>query len=1585
MKKYILLTLIFILAACSPKEDKEVKSTSQDIKQKSTSASVSEKIKISDEGKSSAQIPEFVSLNGKWTNIVLNIEHDKFFREDKRSLEELIQATKDSPDNPDAWFALGKKYWNGYNEVSNAAACYEKAIALQPDSISLRVCYAEISATQLDISGAKKAFGEAYKYAKTDKEKEFLANNVSFYADMYRNKGLDPSWTIDVLKNNTEDNPHANKNLARVYSRLGQKDKAKECVMEGMNATTNEEIQIMLVQEFARLRYNAEDKEGFKSEYDELLNKSSISPFKKIILKTQALDHNERMDKLPALCAEALDMSTNQEQRFEALYPLANLYSENANIDKFKDIIDKALAGEKPTAEISKKILHLMTNVGDTNGAAELLTLTISSETNEEKVITSTISLATLGKDINEEIINQLVERFPSNGNMYAKLADIFKRNEWFENEIMYRKKALEFLTRDYEKNRQAAELIKRYVKFDELDNAEKILTEYANVLSNNASYTIIMSKVYFAKGRTNDAFELLITNCGKMSREVDKEKIIKRLLSFNWPEKNQHSRAASAAEEMVGKMSLDIRHSRRESIYKLLIKSYIYLDEPDKALTVCKKLFAQSGRVNQFPAVCNLINDPDKIKSFITELLSSGSSQTFFYTSAAAACEKAMLPELALQLFVKAWKNPSESWNRSRHAADAIRLANELKDYSLRDEILNDIIEKYKSGEIEYWSLWSISRVMRNMDLDEKYEEMLTMLIKNSKGRKRSAAISSLINNYGRKNNKQGIRNLINTYYEGRELDVEESFVLARMYQTLGEQNKFKPIMKRVEQQLTNSALISRYGSGLLWSMSEFGEKEKALELAKKWFKDPDIDQNGKRNLLYMLRWSGDKKEALTLTEDYYSKMPEGYQKQDVRRQLMEMYSEDGNVNKFKKLSEEVINDPNTSRWNLEQIANNYKEMNLDADAMLVYNRMLDKLDDNNSQRFDVLNRQAELYIKMGDAKSAIECAIQSAAARPEDPGINSLLATAYRADGQSQKALEEYCKGIKKSGNAHWQRVCCNQLAELAQTTDIDFDASSLANTLLDDNRTVQTLMTAANLYSVSDDINASERLINEALGQTTIDSQKAKVYGQWLRMVKKNGDEKLLDKTMRDYFNVASDSTKGNLARQISDLAIKSGDYEKAITDSKAMLAKIDSSPNSRWYTSQIEKNIALAYMETGDTENAWKTIKGTAESSKDDIYGSTDWNSFMNYARELDKTDEAAEMLEDAFKNSIPRKKNQMIIQLLNVYKDSGRKEEMEKLIAESDKMLKNSSSYEKQRFVDFYKEAGETDKAMDILKELSTDGNRWSKRGAVNKLYKMYKDNNQLDEALEWAQEQPKNTEVNGMIAEIYREQGDYDKATKLYQKIVESPGVDKWNKQNYINQLIKSASKTDDKEKVVKKIIKNIKKENAASVKNEINQSIGIYQSAEMYDEALSKIKKAKTLTRNKKEIKNLSNKQADCLAKSGEYDDAVNIYEKILKNDDSMKWEEQIAFHNKIAKTYKDANRSDKAKDKAEDIADACKAFLREHEYGNRAMNARFALAEAYENSGDKGKARDTLEKIQKKYKNTSHAKRAEEKLKKM
>ncbi len=696
-----------------------------------------------------------------------------------------------------------------------------------------------------------------------------------------------------------------------------------------------------------------------------------------------------------------------------------------------------------------------------------------------------------------------------------------------------------------------------------------------------------------------------------------------------------------------------------------------------------------------------------------------------------------------------------------------------------------------------------------------------------------------------------------------------------------------------------------------------------------------------------------------------------------------MRIYVNNGDIGKFKELSENVINDPKFSHWELKQIAGQYQRLELNTEAMMIYNRIFDKLDENDSQRNDILNRQAELYIKLADSKSAVECYNQSAVARPNDPWINSNLADLYKKDGRYEKAIEEYCKGIKKSNNSAGTKMCCNQLARLVRSGKADFDSSALAGSLLDNDRSVSTLMMAADLYSVSDDIKVSENLINEALSQTTIDLQKSKIYDKWLNIVKTTGDEKLLDKTMREYFEVANEKTKTRLACEISNLSMKSGDYQKALTDNLDLIERIDAVNNEDWSVLQIMKNIAKAYMETGDKENAWKYINDTVKSS-DKINKNADWYSYMDYARKLDKIDEAAEVLEDAVKQVTLQKKPQILNTLLREYKKSGKEGDIERLIAESDEILKNATLNQKHSFVDFYKNAGQPEKAISILEELSANGNKRTKGSAINRLYYIYKENNQLDKALEWAENQPDSIDIERMKANVYKSQGNYENAIEIYQKIIETPGLQKREKRDYINQLIQSASKSDDKEKIINGIINNIKKENCGRGKNATLESAEIYSKARMYDEAIDQIRKAKKLTKNINEVKQLNDKEAGCQINKRDYESAASLYEENLKNK-SIGWEEQIAIHNKIVNAYQKANRTDKVKKAAENMVYTCKAFLRKHENGSQAIKTRFTLANAYKTSGDKDEACETLEKIIRKYPHTSHAKRAEEKLKKM
>jgi tetratricopeptide (TPR) repeat protein len=200
-----------------------------------------------------------------------------------------------------------------------------------------------------------------------------------------------------------------------------------------------------------------------------------------------------------------------------------------------------------------------------------------------------------------------------------------------------------------------------------------------------------------------------------------------------------------------------------------------------------------------------------------------------------------------------------------------------------------------------------------------------------------------------------------------------------------------------------------------------------------KKWLNDTSISINSKVNIIYPLVWRGENKEFVEIIENLYSKFPEGYNKENFNYLMLDIYEMSGDIDKYKEFANTIINSPNPRIWQIENIARFLKDRNLNAEALMAYDRVLEKMDDNNPRKFDILNRQAEIYIKTGNSQAAIECAKQSAAARPDDPGINSLLASAYRAAGDYKKALEEYCKGVKKTGNGYCKKFAANKSRKL------------------------------------------------------------------------------------------------------------------------------------------------------------------------------------------------------------------------------------------------------------------------------------------------------------------------------------------------------------------------------------------------------------------------------------------------------------------------------------------------------------------------------------------------------------------------
>ena len=1296
--------------------------------------------------------------------------------------------------------------------------------------------------------------------------------------------------------------------------------------------------------------------------------------FNELIQKIKSVKYSERPIKWPVLCIQAANLATNLQQRHLALRTLARLYCDNSDIVNCRKIIEKILAGENPPYKIWRSIFWLQEEVGDITGATNLIARMVESETNINLIIKISLYGATINKEINELAINQLVEKFPENGSMYVKIADLFKKYEWYDNEIKYRKKAIEFLENENKKNAQINILIDRYLKFNEIDAAEKFLSNYTNVLSNNAVHVVGMSKIYIVSGKTNDAFEFLITNCENPIS--GKEIIIKKLLSFTWPEKVQHIKAATIAQIFIDNNLENKKTLPPNYIYQLLIKKYIFIGQSEKSLKLCKEIFSQGRNTSLFPTVCKLIGSPERIEKLIREMLSSGVTQTHFYVTAAKVCDEASLHELAGKLYFNAWKRT----NKRYHVEMALRLAVGSKNYVLCEEILNDIIKEYKKGNVPFFMLRNISNIISEINLNREIEESFKSLIEGSKEGKKDILINNIFEDYKKNKNINEICSSIKNHLDNGEMNLDSVLKLSDKYYRIHDQYGMKAIINLVEKQMTNSQTIAENGTFLLCQLQMLNDNNKSLDLAERWFDDTNISIHIKNQILGNFEWAGPDERIIKLAESLYSGVSNSYWKRILNYRLRNLYMEAGDVDKFKKICNEIINDPDTS---IDYIAYQYEQLNLNEDALMLYDRALEKLSENDPKRFGILNSQAKLYIKLGDPNAAILCVKQSVAARPEDAGTHSLLADTYKLAGRYKNAVDELCKSIKVSEFDYEQREGYNKLIDLIQTTDVKFDVPSFANSLLEENRNSQNLLVAAGLYAADDKINNSERLVKEALDQMENNSGKAKIYKEWLKIVEKSGDEKLTDKTLRDYYNVANNDAKGNLARQIVDCAVNAGNYEAAIKDGEKFLTELKSESENHWATAHIQKNIAQAYLESGDLENAWKFINNSAEYSlkKNDH---ARWNTYISFANQLGKEEEALVFMEKAYNKSYSSQRNYIMPLLLTLYKNTDRNDDIQKLIQNADEQLINSAYYGKIDIAEFYVEAGENGKALDVLKDVYNESIIRERNRNFREIYNLYKKENRLDEALEWANQQPECAEIDGMKAEILAETGDYDKAIELYSKAMNNMHIEKYRKEFYKKQLVETAVKTGDKEKVVNKLVKKIKNDNKGNLKNELQQSAEIFQMAEMYDEALRSIKRAESLTRNKNEIEKLHNRKAECLAKTGEYDDAVKIYEKILK-DDSLKWEKQLAYQNKIAETYKNAHRSDEAKETAEDIVKTCKAFLREHEYGSRAMNARFALAEAYQNSGDREEARDTLEKIQKKYKNTSYAKRAEKELKEL
>ena len=99
----------------------------------------------------------WVSCGGMFTNLVYAGDHDRLLGKDQRTPEEIETAIAADTNNADLWFALGKCYWDRYQDLPRTAQAFEKSAMLAPDALAPRMYLAETFAAQLRVPEAQQA------------------------------------------------------------------------------------------------------------------------------------------------------------------------------------------------------------------------------------------------------------------------------------------------------------------------------------------------------------------------------------------------------------------------------------------------------------------------------------------------------------------------------------------------------------------------------------------------------------------------------------------------------------------------------------------------------------------------------------------------------------------------------------------------------------------------------------------------------------------------------------------------------------------------------------------------------------------------------------------------------------------------------------------------------------------------------------------------------------------------------------------------------------------------------------------------------------------------------------------------------------------------------------------------------------------------------------------------------------------------------------------------------------------------------------------------------------------------------------
>lgn len=1501
------------------------------------------------------------------------------------TIEEIEAAIAVCPTNADLWFLLGKTClsWR-YKDVAHAATAFEKAAEIAPDALLAKACLAETHADRDNTPDAQRLYREAWTLARGEDDRAAWLASVGMEAHQALRNGKGTDWALDLLREALPAAPEARTPIAEILARQNRNDEALDAIVHGFAATTNAGTQRALLGQLIAVKDKVSDKKAGQDTYDRLIASSTLSEYDRLALELRQVKYEDRPARLPDLCNRMAACATNAQQRFEALQPLARLYQgAPGRKGELLAMIDTIVGSNTPDATIAEQAAGWLRSVGATNEMHGLLLHVADSTTNENDIATARLALASSGKDIIEDEIDALAARCPSNAAVLNRVALLYEQKEWYDKAIEFRTQALALETNDTQRARQISHLVGLSVKYGDTDGAQQLVDDNQGALSNATDAMFTLVQLCKAQGGTNDAYEMLLLRGASARHEADRLRTLDDLLKTRWPEQRMRVRAAEKSREISEGIGLEFRFKNRAGAFNKVAKAYVQLQDLDAALDACKETFLAGGNPESFTFVCRKINDPKRIEAMIRSIIAQTSSQSVSHATAADACLQAQLPELALELYLLSWSRGNDDYARMQNGVKALKLACELGNTAVRDQLLDQIEKGVLNGFLPSWMSWELSGTLQQIGATGRHERILLSLIDKGSREQQLSAMQTLAWSYMNQGNSNGVRALL-ARLDGRQLSSYEAYLVASMYQTLGEKDRVRQLVAGIETQLTNSALVYSQGYMLLYMLQNMGEGQRAKSLARQWMGDSNIAVNAKMSVLSYLTYNQGNADAIELAEKLAAEMPAGYERNNVESRLLELYAAGGDREKMKRLADAMTSRPEIRQWEIERIVTMFEGANMVSEAVCYQQQAIDKAGE--SVTVPMLVKLTELYLKAGDTAAALERAKEALDMDPNNTRALQFIGRIHTRMGNADEAAQMYYKALLAAPNGQARAASAKQLADLIRSYGAHFDTAAAAAALLKDGHTIDSLMSAAGLVAAGNDVAVAQGFLDEAVAQATVDSQKAGIYQQWLQMMRQAGDEDKTIEACRNLVAVSTSYEKYNTASQLQSMLISAGRYDEAIEEAKKIIAGATAGEEMGWAKQSMYQSMARAHLEAGNPDEAWACALESARANNSYITA-----DFLHIARETGRINEAIPALEQACAGMQEHSRVQAASLLAQAYRDTGRQEELTKLLDTLDQSASSMQDYYTKQVADILSSAGRQDRAIELYKQIATEGRQYESHDALTALFGVWKDAGRLDDALAWAAEQKQSAPLLSLMADAYKEQKQPAKALELYQKALsQSPsspyegynpgGIDTADIKKNIAAL---AAETGNRD-LVDTMAKDILKDASGDPINTRMQAARLYQAGKEFDKAAECFTKALGLASAPNQQRSIQEQYAACCSEAEKHDKSAQVYEKLL-NDEKLQWQQKIRYQNALADEYEKDDRPNKAADTRDELARSCEQFIKDHPVGDRAMSARFTLADAYAGAGRKDEARRVLQGISDKYPDSSHAKQAKEKMKKL